>query len=370
MSHCTATIDLAALSRNVRTLKAAVGGPDLMAVVKADAYGHGLVPCAQAAVAGGAGWLATALLSEAITLRDAGLTVPTLAWLHTVGDRFQECVAKGIDIGVNGLRSLEEIAAAARAVGRPARVHVKVDTGLGRNGVTLADLPDLIAALVRCRDVVWPVGVMSHFAYADEPSNPTIGLQAERFVEAVELIEAAGIELEVKHLSNSAATLGLPQTYFNLVRPGVAMYGLSPGDEVGTPAQHDLTAVMTLTSTIALIKSVPAGTGVSYAHQYHTSADTRLALVPVGYADGLPRAASNRGPVHMGGQTLTVAGRICMDQFVVDIGDLDVREGDRVVIFGDAALGYPTAEDWGRAAGTIGYEIITGIGPRVTREFV
>lgn len=370
MSHCTAAIDLGALSGNVRTVRAATGGTDVMAVVKADAYGHGLVPCAQAALDGGATWLATALLSEAIALRDAGIQAPVLAWLHTVGDRFAECVDRGIDIGVNGARAVDDVAAAARSVGKRARVHVKVDTGLSRNGVTLADLPSVVAALQRERDAVSAVGVMSHFAYADEPANPTISLQAERFVQAVDTLTAAGFDLEVKHLSNSAATLGLPSTYWNLVRPGVALYGVSPGDHVGTPTEHGLTAVMTLTSSIALIKQVPAGTGVSYAHQYHTMTDTRLALIPVGYADGLPRAASGRGPVSVGGRTLTVAGRICMDQFVLDIGDLDVAEGDEVVLFGDAARGVPTAEDWGKAADTIGYEIITRIGPRVAREYV
>lgn len=369
MAHCTAVIDLAALSTNVRTLKAAVGAPEIMAVVKADAYGHGLVPCAQAAVEGGATWLATALLDEAIALRDAGVTARTLAWLHTVGDRFADCISRDIDIAVNGVRSVDEVASAARIAGRRARVHVKVDTGLSRNGVTLDGLSDVIAALVRERDVIDTVGVMSHFAYADEPTNPTIARQAARFADAVDALEAAGFELEAKHLSNSAATLGLPDTYFNLVRPGVALYGVSPGDEVGTPQQHNLKAVMTLTSTVALIKRVPAGTGVSYAHQYHTTADTRLALIPVGYADGLPRAASSKGPVRIGGKTLRVAGRICMDQFVVDIGDLDVAEGDEVVLFGDAAAGMPTAEDWAQAAGTIGYEIITRIGPRVERSF-
>lgn len=370
MNHCTAVVDLGALSANVRTIRHTVAGPEVMAVVKANAYGHGLVPCARAAVEGGATWLATALLSEAIALRDAGIEVPVLAWLHTVGDRFAECVGRGIDIGVNGVRAVEDVAEAARSVGRQARVHVKVDTGLSRNGVTLDDLPELLGALQRERDAVRVVGVMSHFAYADEPANPTIRVQSERFAQAVDLLTAAGFDLEVKHLSNSAATLGLPSTYWNLVRPGVAMYGVSPGEQVGTPAEHGLTAVMTLKSSIALIKDVPAGTGVSYAHQYHTSEATRLALVPVGYADGIPRSASGKGQVRVGGRTLTVAGRVCMDQFVLDIGDLDVAEGDEVVIFGDAARGVPTAEDWGRAADTIGYEIITRIGPRVAREYV
>ena len=368
--HCTATIDLGALAGNVRTLLSRTGGAELMAVVKADAYGHGLVPCARAAVAGGATWLATALLDEAIALRDAGVSAKILSWLYPVDARFAECIERDIDLGANSARAVRDIANAARSVGRVARIHVKVDTGLGRNGVMPADLPELIAQAQADSDAVRIVGVMSHFAYADEPSNPTIAIQGERFVAAVDALEAAGFELEVRHLSNSAATLGLPHTYFNLVRPGVAIYGVSPGDEVGTPQSHDLTPVLRLTSTIALIKEVPAGTGVSYAHAYHTSANTRLALIPVGYADGLPRASSNRGPVLVGGRTLQVAGRMCMDQFLVDIGDLPVNEGDEVVIFGDPGRGEPSAEDWGRASDTIGYEIITRLGPRVVRDYI
>jgi alanine racemase len=341
-----------------------------MAVVKADAYGHGLVPCAQAALAGGATWLATALLSEACALRDAGITAPTLAWLNTMDDRFPECVGRGIDLAVNSTETLARIVQAAEQVGKRARVHIKVDTGLSRNGVTPADLPKLIIELLRARAHVDVVGAMSHFAYADEPRNPTIARQAALFAQAVDQLEAAGFELEVKHLSNSAATLGLPATYFNLVRPGIAIYGISPGEEVGTPQQHDLAPVMTLKSTVVLVKHVAAGTGVSYAHQYHTSSDTHLALIPVGYADGLPRAASNKGQVLLQGTRLTVAGRICMDQFVLDVGDLNVRTGDEVIIFGDPARGEPSAEEWGQAAGTIGYEIVTRLGPRVVRRHI
>ena len=369
--HCTAIVDLGLLAGNVRTLSERVGSDvEMMAVVKADAYGHGLVPCAQAALAGGATWLATALLSEACALRDAGITAPTLAWLNTMDDRFPECVGRGIDLAVNSTETLARIVQAAEQVGKRARVHIKVDTGLSRNGVTTADLPNLIIELLRARAHVDVVGAMSHFAYADEPHHPTIARQATLFVQAVDQLEAAGFELEVKHLSNSAATLGLPATYFNLVRPGIAIYGISPGEEVGTPQQHNLTPVMTLKSSVVLVKHVPADTGVSYAHQYHTSRDTHLALVPVGYADGLPRAASNKGQVLLRGERLTVAGRICMDQFVLDVGDLNVRTGDEVVIFGDPARGEPSAEEWGHAAGTIGYEIVTRLGPRVVRRHI
>lgn len=372
MHHVTADIDLGKLSQNVQTLKQKVNGAALMAVVKANAYGHGLVPSARAAKRGGADWLATALLSESIELRNAGVTGPILSWLNTPIDQFDLCIEKDIDLGVNSLESLEAISTAASIVGKPARLHVKVDTGLGRNGVTMYDLPDLISALKQAQNsgTVNVVGVMSHFAYADEPNNSTIGEQVANFKIAVDALTDANFELEVKHLSNSAATLGLPDTYFNLVRPGVAIYGISPGPEVGLAPDHDLHPVMRLRAPIVLIKKVPAGTGVSYAHQYHTSSETRLALIPAGYADGIPRSASNRGPVLIGGKKFKVAGRVCMDQFVVDIGDTPAVIGDDAIIFGDPANGEPDLNEWAQAADTINYEIVTRLGSRVHRNYL
>ena len=371
-AHVTAKIDLGALAHNVRILKDRTGGRKLMIVVKADAYGHGLVKCAQAAVNAGADYLGVALLEEAVALREGNVPGPILAWLNTPNDRFAECLARDIDLSVNSLATLKAISNAAYSVDRVARIHVKVDTDLNRNGVTLSDLPELILALRKAEDegTVKVIGVMSHFAYADEPSNPTIAIQISQFKQAVDLLEAAGLELEFKHLANSAATLGLPETYFNMVRPGVAAYGVSPGEEVGLATDFDLKPVMTLTAPIVLLKKVPAGSGVSYAHQYHTSADTTLALIPAGYADGVPRSATNKGPVLVGGEIRKVAGRVCMDQFVLDVGDLDVSLGDEVILFGDPSRGEPSVEDWAIAADTISYEIITRIGPRVHREFV
>ena len=370
--HVTADIDLGRLSRNVETLKRKINGPALMAIVKANAYGHGLVQSAQAAKRGGADWLATALLEEAIDLRNAGVTGPILTWLNTLDDRFAECISKEIDLGINSLESLSAISVAAGKVGKPARVQVKVDTGLGRNGVTLDDLPNLIRALKQAQSAgqVKVVGVFSHFAYADEPSNPTIGEQINNFKIAVDALTDANFELEVKHLSNSAATLGLPHTYNNLVRPGLAIYGISPSPEVGEATEHDLKPVMRLRAPIILIKDVPAGTGVSYAHQYHTKNQTKLALIPAGYADGIPRSASNKGPILIDGKRFTISGRVCMDQFVVDIGDAEVKPGDQAVLFGDPANGEPSVNDWAEAAGTINYEIITRIGPRVFRNYL
>jgi alanine racemase len=236
--------------------------------------------------------------------------------------------------------------------------------------VTFDDLDALIVELQKQSESLQVVGVMSHFAYADEPTNPTIAKQIQVFKDSVDKLEAAGFELEVKHLSNSAATMGLPDTYFNLVRPGVAMYGVTPGDQVGTAESLGITPVMTLKSNIALLKNVPAGTGLSYAHAYYTKDDTTVALIPAGYSDGVPRAASNKGPVLVGGEKRLVAGRVCMDQFVLDVGGLNVKLGDEVVLFGDPAKGHPSVEEWAAAADTIGYEIITRIGPRVVRDYI
>lgn len=371
-AHITADIDLSRLSQNVETLKKKVNGPALMAVVKANAYGHGLIPSAKAAKNGGADWLATALLEEAIELRNAGIKGPILSWLNTIDDRFVECVEKDIDLGVNSIGSLFAIIDAAKNANKIARVHVKIDTGLGRNGVTLADLPDLISALKSAQNngQIEVVGAFSHFAYADEPSNSTIAEQINNFKISIDALSNANFELEVKHLSNSAATLGLSDTYFNLVRPGVAIYGISPGSEVGSAKQHGLKPVMRLRAPVVLVKDVPAGTGVSYAHQYHTKTATKLALIPAGYADGIPRAASNKGPVVINGQAFKVSGRVCMDQFVVDIGDADVEVGHEAVLFGDPENGEPSVNDWANAADTINYEIVTRIGPRVHRNYL
>ena len=368
--HVRAVIDLGALASNVDYVNGLSGNAAVMAVVKADAYGHGLVPSAQAAVAGGATWLGTALFQEALALRDAGLTVRILTWLNTIDDQFTECISRDIDLGVSSVTSLRSIADAAQKIGQRARVHFKIDTGLGRNGVAPHDLQELIDESIKRTDDVQVVGAMGHFAYADEPHHPTITAQLEVFRTAVDALESAGIELEVKHHANSAAVLTLPEAHFNLVRPGIAIYGITPGLSLGTAHELGLKPVMSLHSSVALAKNVPAGSGISYGHTYHTTSDTRLALVPAGYSDGIPRAASNKGPVVIGGQTFKIAGRVCMDQFVVDVASLQVQIGDEVTLFGDPQRGEPSVEDWAVACDTIGYEIVTRLGPRVAREYI
>jgi alanine racemase len=262
---------------------------------------------------------------------------------------------------------LDAVSSAAAALGRPARIHLKVDTGLSRNGSYITDWPELTAAAAKAHQDVDVVGVWSHFAYADEPGHPTIGRQIAAFHDALEVAGRAGIGPQLRHLANSAATLTLPEAHFELVRPGVAIYGLSPVPQEGSFA---LTPAMTLRSGLASVKRVRAGEGVSYGHAYTTSRDTTLALIPLGYADGIPRAATNAGPLLINGSRFTVSGRVCMDQFVVDVGDLPIGADDTAVLFGPGHDGEPLAQDWADAVGTIHYEIVTRIGPRVPRVYV
>jgi alanine racemase len=367
-----AGVDLAAVRGNVEALRERARGAGVMAVVKADGYGHGMVPCARAAREAGAAWLATATPHEALALRAAGDDGPVLCWLFVPGDPWAEVIAAGIDVSVGDAWALREVTAAAEATGRTARVHLKADTGLGRGGSQPADWPGLVSAAraAEAAGLVTVTGLWSHFACADEPGHPSIAAQLALFREALALAEGAGIRPEVRHMANSPATLTLPESHFDLVRPGLCVYGLSPVPELGGPADFGLRPAMTLTARLANVKRVPAGHGVSYGHTYTTPGETTLALVPAGYGDGIPRHASNAGPVLVAGKWRTVAGRVAMDQFVVDLGGDAAAAGDEAVLFGPGDRGEPTAEDWARAAGTIAYEIVTRVGPRVPRVYV
>ncbi len=368
-----ARIDLGAIRDNVAILRERAGAADVMAVVKADGYGHGLVESARAAVAGGAAWLGVAFLDEALALRAAGLGAPVLAWLWTPGEDVAAAVAAQVDLGVAAPSQLDAVLAAAQATGVPARVQLKVDTGLGRNGARPEDWPELCAAAAKAETgaALRVTGVWSHFAFADGgPDHPINNAQAVVFAEALEVAERAGLRPDVRHLANSAATLTAPATHYDLVRPGLAVYGLSPVPDLGDPASYGLRPAMTLASTVALTKQVPAGSGVSYLHRYRTAEATRLALVPLGYADGIPRSATNTAEVLVGGRRRTIAGTVCMDQFVLDVGADEVSAGDEVLIFGPGDCGEPTAQDWATALGTINYEIVTRIGARVPRSYV
>ncbi|MFV0426978.1 MAG: alanine racemase [Beutenbergiaceae bacterium] len=364
-------VDLAAITANVERLRSLAGSAQVMSVVKADGYGHGLVPAARASVAGGASWLGVAQPGEALALRAAGVDVPLLAWLYPPGAPLAACVAADIDLSVAAPWALEHLCGAAAAVGRPARIHLKVDTGLGRGGAFIEAWAALLEQALRAQSqgLVRVVGVWSHLARADEVDHPSVRAQFEVFAEAVQRAERSGAKLEVRHLSNSAATMSAPQVHYDLVRPGLAVYGLSPLPS-RTPAELGLRPAMRVETEVAQVKTVGAGQGVSYGHTYTTTASTRLALVPMGYADGVPRHASNAAQVLLGGQRFQIAGRVCMDQFVLDVGTADVRAGDRVVLFGAGDEGEPTAQEWADAAGTINYEIVTRIAARVPREYV
>ena len=356
-----AHVDLDAVSRNVATMRSTVGDVITMAVVKANAYGHGAVPVAGAALAGGADWLGVVDLDEALELRAAGLNAPVFAWLHDPAADFDVAVEHGIDVGVSYLAQLERAAAAS---GRPS-VHLKVDTGLGRNGIAPGDWAEVFAAAAAHERAgrVLIRGLWTHLAGADDAA------QLVQFESARDAASAAGLDPEFFHVGATGAALSSPPARYGLVRLGIGTYGISPYADRDA-ASLGLTPAMTLSATVVSSKRVAAGTGISYGHDYVTSRETTLALVPLGYADGIPRHASSRGPVSINGTTYRVAGRVAMDQFVVDVGDDAVNVGDRAILFGDPTAGVPSVEDWAEAAGTINYEIVTRIGNRVKRVYV
>jgi alanine racemase len=363
-------IDLTAIRDNVARLCAGTSA-EVMSVVKADGYGHGMIPSARAAVAGGAAWLGVATIPEALTLRAARFDVPILAWLWTPGAPLAEAIGADVDLSVATRDQLDEMVAASRAAGRIARVHLKLDTGLNRGGSTVADWPALAEAAAKSQadgdiDVV---AIWSHLADADGPSNEPTDRQLAVFEDGLAAAASYGLAPRLRHIANSAATLTRPDTHFEIVRAGLATYGLSPMPE--RKAEFGLRPAMTARARVLIAKRVPAGEGVSYGQTYRTATETTLAVVPMGYADGVPRHASSVGPVRVAGANRTIAGRVCMDQFVVDCGDDAVAAGDVVTLFGPGDDGEPTADDWAAAIDTINYEIVTRIGSgRVDRTYI
>ena len=394
VSHADALIDLDAIAANAQVLRAAAAPAALMAVVKADGYGHGAVPVARAALAGGADMLGVATLPEAVAMRGAGITAPLAAWLWTPVEDVRPAVAAGVQIGISSLDHLGRVIAAAQnaprgndTAGGRVPIHLKVDTGLGRNGVMPADLAPLLDAVAAAEraGTVEMCGIMSHLACADAPDDPSVALQVAAFTDAITAAEAVGLTPRWRHLGNTAVALAIPSARFNLVRCGIGLYGLSPfadstptdlGGPVGRAAAADpdparrLRPAMSLRARVALTKRVPAGQGVGYGLTYRAAAESTLALVPLGYGDGIPRCAGNVGQVWIGGRRRTIAGRVAMDQVVVDCGDDAVHAGDEVLIFGPGDEGEPTADDWASYCGTINYEIVTRIAPRVPRHYV
>ena len=361
-----ATIDLDAISDNARHLRR-LTGVDVIGVVKANAYGHGAAEAAVAALAGGATSLGVATVEEGLELRRQGINARILAWLHAPGRRFDDAAEAGLDLGISSLEQLLAAADASRGAD-PVRVHLKFETGLSRNGIAPGDRSRLLAEAARLERIgrVRIVGLFSHVSNTS-PEDDLAALAA--FETACAEAASLGVHPEVRHLAATAAAIDLPQTRLDAVRIGIGLYGVSPFDD-RSPSDLGLRPAMTLRGAIAAVRRVPAGTGVSYGYTHRTAAETTLALVPLGYADGVPRHASGRGPVQIGGRRYTVAGRIAMDQFLVDVGDEEVAVGDEVVLFGDPTLGVPSARDWADAADTIDYEIVTRIGPRVPRRSV
>ncbi|MFI9506428.1 alanine racemase [Nocardia sp. NPDC052566] len=363
-------VDLDAIAHNVRVLREHAGGAAVMVVLKADGYNHGAVEVGRAAVAAGAAELGVTTVGEAVRLRAAGITVPILTWLNNSDADFGAAIAADIEIGVSSLDHLRAVEEAARRLGTTATVSLKVDTGLNRNGIAPDEYPDVLKVLRDLVDeqVVRFRAVFSHLAHADEPGHPMLDVQRDRFVEAIATAEEHGLEPELVHLANSAATLTRPDLAFDMVRPGVAVYGLSPVPEI---SDFGLRPAMTWQARVMLVKRVAAGEGVSYGHQWIAPHDTTVALIPAGYADGVFRPLSGRFSVWLGGASRPNVGRVCMDQFVVDLGDnaAGVTAGDTAILFGGGP-NEPHAQDWADLLDTIHYEIVCSPRGRVVRRYI
>ncbi|WP_291378841.1 alanine racemase [Demequina sp.] len=366
MSALRVAVDAAAITHNVCTLAERTEA-QIMAVVKADGYGHGLIEAGAAARAGGATWLGVAQPHEALALRAAGDTGRILAWLYGPDLPAAQLMEAQIDLSVSSPEVLGEIVAVSRDGAPSPRVHICVDTGLGREGVTLADLPGVLtlAKAAEREGLVRVVGMWSHLAWADAPGHPTIDRQAQAFRQALVMAQESALALEVRHLANSACTLTRPDLHFDMVRPGIAVYGLPPVEDPDGQ-NFGLRPAMSVTSHVVLVKDVSAGQGVSYGHEYVTAFPTTLALVSAGYADGVFRAAGSVADVSIRGRRYRIAGRVCMDQFVVDLGPAtEVCVGDEVTLIGP---GGPSARDWAEAVGTIDYEIVCRFGRLRAKE--
>lgn len=361
----TLKINLDAIVHNLDVMRARASQAKVMGVVKANAYGHGAVEVAKTLERAGVDYLGVADVAEALALRDAGVTTPILAWLHDPADDFVAALKGNVDLGVANIEQLGNIAKAIALTGEVASLHLKIDTGLGRNGSTEGEWSDLLEAVKSLGESVRVVGIFSHLSTTSREDDLN---QIEKFDAAVAEAKRAGLSFELRHLTASDGSLAYPDAHYEMVRVGVALYGLDPFSS-NRSAEYGLIPAMTAVSRVAQIKRVPAGHGVSYNFLHRTSAETNLALVPVGYAEGLPRAATGKATVSIGGKRYPILSQIAMDQFVLDVGDDPVQVGDEVIIFGDAAAGYPSADDLAAASGTINYEIVTRMGGRFKREY-
>lgn len=368
-------VDLSAISDNIQTLRKLSQSPNFMAVVKGNAYGHGLVEVARTAIAAGADWLGTAQLSEAVALRRAGITKPILSWLYLASQTsstIREALEFTIDLSLGSVEQLHVLVETARALGRPAAVHLELDSGLSRGGARMEDWPVLVAAAraAELEGLLHVRGIWTHLAWADVPAHPANAAAVADFENAVQAARDAGLRPELRHVASSANILDRPEFHFDMVRAGLAIYGLGPADHL-EPADFGLRPALTATAPLVMVKRVPAGTGVSYEHQAITHEPRFLGLIPLGYADGIPKGITGRKVVSVGGRLVPVIGKVCMDQFMVDLGPSaeGIAVGDTAVLFGDPGSGAASADDWGAAIGSHGDEIINRIAPRLSRSY-
>ena len=371
MSRARAEINLAAIAENLKFIKSK-SSAQVLAVVKADAYGHGLINVAKAAEKGGADWIGTALLEEGIALRNNGITKPVISWLTPIGEDFKTAINLDIDLSVSSIELLNEIILVGKSLNKVPRVHIEIDTGMNRGG--FGDdwgllLPEIVKA-VKANEIK-AIGIWSHFARADEPNEAMNKTQLDVFEQKVKKLNEAGVSPEFIHIANSAASLSNEAAHKNIIRWGIGLYGLSPDVlNMGDSKSLGLKPAMKLFAKLQLVKAVKAGQSVGYGGTAITKSDTKLGVVTLGYADGVPRNANNSAGIFVAGKRAPIIGRVSMDQFVVDLGaDSLAKTGDEVIVFGDGSQGEYTIDEWAKACGTINYEIVTRIGVRVPRIY-
>ena len=371
MSRASAEINLSAITQNFKLIKSRTTA-DVLAVVKADAYGHGLIPVSKALEEAGADWFGTALLEEAINLRKAGILKPIISWLTPLGEDFKSAIDLDIDLGIPSIDLLDEVIKAASLTGKAARIHLEIDTGMSRGGV-LSEWDQLIKSVLVGVNLklLKVIGIWSHFARADEPAELMNQEQLSLFEEKVNQAKTAGIDAQFIHIANSAALFTNKSTHKNIIRSGIALFGLSPDIKtIGDSSSLGLKPAMKLKAKLNLVKEVKAGSSVGYGGTAVLKSDTKLGVITLGYADGIPRNTNNLAGVFVDKKRAPMIGRVSMDQFVVDLGITSTaKTGDEVIVFGDGSSGEYTVDEWAKAANTINYEIITRIGPRVPRIY-
>lgn len=371
MSRASVEISLSAITQNFKSIKSRTTA-DVLAVVKADAYGHGLIPVSKALEEAGADWFGTALLEEAINLRKAGILKPIISWLTPLGEDFKSAIDLDIDLGIPSIDLLDEVIKAASLTGKAARIHLEIDTGMSRGGV-LSEWDQLIKSVLAGVNLkqLKVIGIWSHFARADEPDELMNQEQLSLFEEKVNQAKAAGIDAQFIHIANSAALFTNKSSHKNIIRSGIALFGLSPDVKtIGDSSSLGLKPAMKLKAKLNLVKEVKAGSSVGYGGTAVLKSDTKLGVVALGYADGIPRSTNNLAGVFVDKKRAPIIGRVSMDQFVVDLGITSTaKTGDEVIVFGDGSSGEYTVDEWAKAANTINYEIITRIGPRVPRIY-